>query len=408
MSLAHSPRIVTDGLVMCLDAANQKSFSSNTFSKALDIFDWYTTKRGNLTGNACTVERDFVTSRSPVGGIPLKMNVTGNDPHLASSNAATWNISAALNGQTWRISVYAKASQPLNDCELYLFGATSAGVAAIPGGGWYGIAQKTIAVTTEWQRFDHFITFNNAEIAFIQMRLDGPNSGGTGTTVWWDGLQVELGELTSFSPAYNENRLNWYDLKQQNNNGLLNGYPAFTTTSLGAIVFDGVNDNVNCGNAADINFGTGDFTVSLWFRRFTNATTNLRLLSKAAGDDTANAASAGFCFFGNNAGISFAVNPTAARTIINAASYSLNEWVNVVGLVERGVSMRSYKNGNLTASTTAPVGSVSGTTSLFVGDNVGSNLRWQGEIALVQLHNRALSDLEIQQNFNAIRGRYGI
>ena len=132
------------------------------------------------------------------------------------------------------------------------------------------------------------------------------------------------------------------------------------------------------------------------------------MLSKAAGGDSANAASAGFCFFGSDTGISFAVNPTAARTIIGAASYSVNEWVNVVGLVERGVSMRTYKNASLVASTTAPSGSVSGTTSLFIGNNTGVNLFWAGEIAQVQLYNKALTASEIQQNFIATRGRFGI
>jgi hypothetical protein len=198
----------------------------------------------------------------------------------------------------------------------------------------------------------------------------------------------------------------WFDLSGNGNNGTLVNGVGYSGDNLGSLVFDGVDDYVGCGNDASINFGTGDFTVSVWFRRFSNATTNLRLLSKAAGGDTANAANAGFCFFGGNTGISFAVNPTAARTIISAASYSLNEWVNVVGLVERGVSMRTYKNANLVASATAPVGSVSGTTSFFIGNNVGSNLHWAGEVSNTLLYNRALTASEIQQNFNALRSRF--
>jgi hypothetical protein len=198
----------------------------------------------------------------------------------------------------------------------------------------------------------------------------------------------------------------WNDLSGNGNNGTLRNSPSYSADNLGKIVFDAVNDDINCGNDSSINFGTGDFTVSVWFRRFSNATTNLRLLSKAAGSDTADAANAGFCFFGNNTNVSFGVNPTAARTIINAASYSVNEWVNVVGLLERGVSMRTYKNAVQVATATAPVGSVSGTTSLFLGSNVGANLFWAGEISNVSLYNRALTAQEIQQNFNATKSRY--
>jgi hypothetical protein len=198
------------------------------------------------------------------------------------------------------------------------------------------------------------------------------------------------------------------DLSGNGNNGQLVNGPTFDSANGGSLVFDGVDDSVGCGNGASINFGTGNFTISVWFRRFSNVTGNLRLLSKAAGGDDATASAAGFCFFGGNNSIQFAVNPTAARIIINAASYSLNEWVNVVGLMERSVSMRTYKNANLVASTTAPVGSVSGTTSLFLGNNAGSNLHWEGEISHVQIYNRALTAQEIQQNYNATKGRYGL
>jgi hypothetical protein len=200
----------------------------------------------------------------------------------------------------------------------------------------------------------------------------------------------------------------WFDLSGNANNGTLRNSPTYGTDNLGKFVFDAVNDDIDCGNNSSINFGTGDFTVSVWFRRFSNATTNLRLLSKAAGGDSANAANAGFCFFGSDAGLSFAINPTAARTIISAGNFSVNEWVNVVGLLERGVSVRTYKNAVQVATATAPTGSVSGTTSLFFGSNVGANLFWAGEISNVSLYNRALTAQEVQQNFQALRGRYGI
>lgn len=198
----------------------------------------------------------------------------------------------------------------------------------------------------------------------------------------------------------------WVDLSGKGNNGTLRNSPTYSSNNLGKFVLDGVNDDISCGNGSSINFGTGSFSVSIWFRRFSSATTNLRLLSKAASDDTASSASAGFSFYGNNSGISFSVNPTAARTAITAATYSLNEWVNVVGLVERGVSMRTYKNASLVASTTAPSGSVSGTTSLFLGSNLGTGLYWTGEISNVLMYNRALTVSEITQNYNAHKSRF--
>jgi len=200
----------------------------------------------------------------------------------------------------------------------------------------------------------------------------------------------------------------WTDLSGNGNNGTLRNSPTYSADNLGKIVFDAVDDDVDCGNNSSINFGTGDFTVSVWFRRFSNATGNLRLLSKAAAGDSANAANAGFCFFGGNTSLSFAINPTATRTFATAATFSINEWVNVVGLLERGVSVRTYKNAVQVSTATAPAGSVSGTTSLFLGSNGGENLFWAGEISNVSLYNRALTAQEIQQNFNALRSRFSI
>jgi hypothetical protein len=407
MGAYAGPEIVEDGLVLALDAGNKKSYSQNEHPNSLDIYGWYVGIRGNATANNCTISRDTISS--PVGNTPLKMNVTGNDPHIVSYNSASWNIAPAANGQTWIVSVYVKADVATTG-EILIFGANSSGAGYV-NGAWLSLTATTVNIGTEWTRVQHVHTMNNADVAYIHIRLDGPNSGGTGQTVWWDGLQVErvpsgTTTPTPFTSAYYGGSV--YKDLVGSNNGTLRNSPTYSGDNSGKLVFDGVNDDVDCGNNSSINFGTGDFTVSVWFRRFSNATTNLRLLSKAASSDSANAAAAGFCFFGNDTSITFAVNPTAARSFVTAATYSLNEWVNVVGLVERGVSMRGYKNGSLAASTTAPVGSVSGTTSLFLGSNAGSNVFWEGEISNVSLYNRALTASEIQQNYNATKSRFGL
>ena len=402
MGAYAGPDVSENGLVLALDASNKKSYSQNEFQYSTDIFAW-----SGTSANNSTLSRDTISS--PVGNTPLKMLVTGNDPHLGSYNSAPWNIAPAANGQTWIVSVYVKADVATTG-EILIFGANSSGVGYV-NGAWLSFTTSTVNIGTEWTRVQHVHTMNNADVAYIHVRLDGPNSGGDGQTVWWDGLQVErvpsgTTTPTPFTSAYYGGSV--YKDLVGSNNGTLRNFPTYSADSLGKLVLDGTNDDIDCGNNSSINFGTGDFTVSVWFRRFSNATGNLRLLSKAAGSDTANVDNAGFCFFGGNTAISFAVNPTATRTIITAASYSLNEWVNVVGLVERGVSMRTYKNGSLVASTTAPVGSVSGTTSLFLGSNVGANLYWAGEISNVSLYNRALTASEIQQNYNATKSRFGL
>jgi hypothetical protein len=231
---------------------------------------------------------------------------------------------------------------------------------------------------------------------------------GHGASIVLNGLVMCIDAANPKS--YPGNGAIWSDVSGNTNTGTLINNPTYSSSNLGTFSFDGISNYVECDNGSSINFGTGDFTVSVWFTRTTNATSNLRLLSKAAGSDTADAANAGFCFFGSDSGMSFAINPTAARTIISAATYNVNEWVNVVGLIERGVSIRTYKNSIQFNTAAAPAGSVTGTTSLRVASHTGvsGSLFWPGSIPNVTLYNRALTPAEISQNFNALRGRYGI
>ena len=55
-----------------------------------------------------------------------------------------------------------------------------------------------------------------------------------------------------------------YDLSGNGYNGTLTNGPTFSTEYGGALVFDGSNDYIQFANT--ILSGTGDFTISIWFR----------------------------------------------------------------------------------------------------------------------------------------------
>lgn len=407
MAVFSGPEIVNSGLIAAIDFANPKSFSTNTFPSGQDIYGWYVPLRGNATGNGCTVERDYTTSRSPADGVPLKMIMTGTgDPHIGSYNAPKWNISTAVTGQTWKVSVYAKSSVPMNNCEIYIFGANSLGVSSIVGGGWYGISSKTISVTTEWQRFDHFITFNNAEIAYIQMRLDGPNQTGLeNEAVWWDGLQVEPVSLTRFNPKYNQNYSQIFDLVDASSDTVFS-YPAYNET--GYITFDGTN------NYADLSVGTLGDVITVEMLAKLNSSSSLMPFgfsnydvysgsstlsfntgaSDRYGLDPTDALNAGvfgnwrhFCFvMFNNTSLS-GIPYTNNKIYVNGVSYPLTQILNT-----QSPSVRSFTNGLVRLS----------------GWVTSTQYKMPMDLALFKIYNKQLSDAEIQQNFEATRSRYGI
>jgi hypothetical protein len=151
----------------------------------LDIFAWC----GGAPKAACTVTRDTTVTDSPFGGVPLKMVVTGTDPAIASYTTnvgGPWNLATAANGQTWEVRVLAKASVNTS-IQIFIFGSNS-------GGTWSGLAgtvgDGTRSITTSWQEYTYTYTFANAGVQAVQVRLDGPDFGGAGVSIWLDGLQL--------------------------------------------------------------------------------------------------------------------------------------------------------------------------------------------------------------------------
>jgi hypothetical protein len=106
------------------------------------------------------------------------------------------------------------------------------------------------------------------------------------------------------------------------------------------------------------------------------------------------------------------------QTIDTAANLSLNTWYQATFTTSfdgTNTTMKIFTNGTETATGTFP-GAQSNYTGInfMIGDgNIGSNgvATWypfKGKISNVKVYNRTLTQAEIQQNFNALRGRFGI
>ena len=97
----------------------------------------------------------------------------------------------------------------------------------------------------------------------------------------------------------------------------------------------------------------------------------------------------------------------------SAISKTASEWCLLTWVVNRSTNLYTlYKNDTLvsTASITHPdLSSIFTNGALTVGGSAGITGRfYTGSISNVMLHTKALSTSEVSQNFNALRGRYGI
>jgi hypothetical protein len=180
--------------------------------------------------------------------------------------------------------------------------------------------------------------------------------------------------------------------------------------SNGAITLDGVDDFVDCGtNSTTAIRGSSQFTLNYWFKKFSSG--NDFLLG--AWDQTA---SKGFFIqWFTNSTVYFGVSNGARSYNSVGLSYTSNWYnftlvfdgtltgaTNIGKLYINGVS-QSLTNVGGTA-TTLPTDVL----SLYIGKLINYSSAGKGDIANLQIYSRALSQAEITQNFNALRGRYGI
>lgn len=397
--MQYGPKIATNGLVLALDAADMNSYSPNVYPNPNDLLGW--AYMGS--GNQCTLSRDTTITRQ-YGSIPMKMTVTGNDPYTAH-NTFNQNLTSAASGQTWTVSVYAKASVATTG-QIFIYGADSTG--SVYNSPDYSAI--TFNITTSWQRFTFSRTLTSASTQYLQFRLDGPDTGGTGINIWWDGLQIErASSATQFNPYYYGNAV-WKDISgNANHSALVNtNSQNYFSTNAGYIQFDGTDDYVSISSPnANTRLQNNYQTIS-FFTYITSVGPNTCAFLYAVGGN-ANGVCIGWLtdsvrFFVSNgaSNINYPVNMTNA----------LNTWMNITCIVDNvGRTMTVYKNGSLVgtsgqwAAFTPPSSTVTIGNNSMTG-NTGDFIK--GRLANIQVYNKSLSATEILQLYNASKARFGL
>jgi hypothetical protein len=192
----------------------------------------------------------------------------------------------------------------------------------------------------------------------------------------------------------------WNDLSGNNNNGTLTNGPTFNSVNLGSLVFDGVNDYfVTSQN--DNNAITNGITMSLW----TKFTTRGVLVPLSKGLKTTGHYEIWFnngifnCYF-FDLGTGSYQNSTVA---VNNGNW------NFLVVTYDNANVRFYRNGiNIRTNAISTTSIPTMNATIDIGRSAQDGLYFSGNIAQASIYNRALSAAEIQQNFNAIRGRFGI
>ena len=224
-----------------------------------------------------------------------------------------------------------------------------------------------------------------------------------------DGLVLDLDAAKKDS--YPGSGTTWSDISGNQNNGTLTNGPTFNSDNGGSIVFDGVDDRVFINTS--INTGQ-NFTVSVWMYATLLGTTRRALVGNSYNYSTSN----GWFFSTSGASTNntffFSVGADLAYRVAAANTLSLNQWYYLTAVCQNGGgSINLYSNGNIITTYAASLQTTNTviytTAELNIGARISTFLDpYSGNISLVQIYNKALTAQEILQNYNALKGRYGL
>ena len=455
MALQYSPKIVTDSLVMCLDASNNKSYPTdlpvkNGLVMWMDAAD--DTTFSYSSGTTVSQWRDKSGSNyhmTPVSAGPTRNAFLNSRKVLAFTTAQQiWNSSINLVTSAYTVFCVTRLSGTTPSRVLstqytgnlggnWLLGHWGGYVNQYFAEGW--IAYAAYAADNTWRMYmgdwggpsnDIADAFSNGTSIRNQPSADasaGPL--GLGINISSEVSTCEAAEIVVFNRLLStteRKQVHTYlgqkwgisntdrsivDLSGLDDNGLFgNGtvanMPLYDYYNKGAFKFFANNKYIKLGISTVVNQFAGDFAVSLWAMATAENSNYGNLIGDwyTAGTNTLNE----WQIMMNNSSTFLVVYHHTAGTPISARSsgFSANTWINVV-LSRVGSTLTLYANNNAigTVTNSSIFGSTTGNVNIGI-DGDSSSERFTGLISNVLIYRKGLSAAEVAQNYEAQKSKF--
>lgn len=239
-------------------------------------------------------------------------------------------------------------------------------------------------------------------------------------SVWYQDIEELSGEevlpnglVFNIDPGnfytYPKNGTSVKDLKG-NATGTLTNNASINTSNGGIISFDGDADYIDFGKAPT-NFPTGDISVFVWLKGNSFRTNWNIFITKWFADYTG--ASGGLDFhydlFNNGSNVFQHVYTTNKSDMYGIKPLYINTWYQVGFTISSG-NLQMYVNGATDGSIISGASrSTAANSNLWLGDGRTNGLvTFNGYIGSTQIYNRAITQDEVFQNFNATKHKYGL
>ena len=397
------------------------------------------------SAHTITANGDISLTKEPFAGAGA-VKFDGSGDYLTTANhASDFNFgSSDFTMEFWANSTKTGRSDPIG----WNYNYTSAGWAGMilnisPGSGsmaWYENSSSRISGSGSWNdgSWHHIAVTRDGNS--VRMFLDGTQIGSTYTTSHSYGAASSgliIGALTqslgsgpvdgqisnvrvvkgtalytsAFTPPTRalepiENTVlltcQGQNIKDASSNAhtiTVNGDAKATIVS-SAFEFDGTNDYVSITNISN---GTDDFTYEAWVYPIESGKDNPAVIYD---NSIVHISGIYNTSGGTNAIFGASTRPGSGNYVLYAPDITLNTWHHIVW-VKSGSSLKIYVDG--VNQTLTDSGSFSGTQSnnvSYIGTTV-SNEYFEGYISNVKIYKgKGLTATEIEQNYNATKGRY--
>jgi len=386
-----------DGLVLCLDGANYKSFKGEATT------NYYSTPITLTSGRTGSTDGSIKTSFNtggPTGG-PFTRVV--RDTSVSRTTDWEWQIgysgTGLSNGNSFVVSFYARCPN----------GTLSSVKLSNPD-----VEGQTFNIDSTWRRFTASFTYGSqGGLTFFRVNRGHTPFYTNGATYDIANLQVEAKSYsTSFVDGTRGTTVatggGWKDLIGSTDGTIVNGVRESSNNG-GCLTLDGTNDYVSFSYPS-INVN-GPYTIIQWIRP------SSALVAGGSGANKPTGANRKTSLVGPgpvwNPGIwmtSDYLRVHAKTQYRDAAiNWTTTTW-NMIGMTYDGTNTGIIYGGEFMSIAYTTAYSVSNPTTLYVGaeNSTGNSTNWLGDVGMTMFYNKVLTAAEVKQNFDAHKGRYGL
>jgi len=381
VNIQHFPQTLTDGGRSSL---NDKRFNGGM---ACEITKDYNTgwKVGDIKGVylADIDDTNIVTGSDLITNGGFSSGTTGWTAH------SNWGTLSVVNGRG-RIQnannqngfIYQQLSVTAGETYIaraQLFKGTNSQVSMQVNSVGGSQSDSTGGVTTDGQYMLQFTPDSNT----IQINM-GQGTTGNSKYTEVDNISVRRGEFDrSRSREYQ-----WRNFGLQVY-GTITKEPVATGAEL--VAYSGFNSSnyLFQPHNTDLQFGTGDYSVMLWYKSGSGSTGSREIFAHLKGS------SAGYWLLAKEY-----TNKFVFDTVTDPDTYSENVWYHLAGVRESGTS-KLYVNGELVGSAATNDNITDTSLGLYVGQSPDNNdWRTRGSLALLRISGSAPTNEQIKKIYN--------